>query len=93
MIFEKILLFYLMFINIFGFLLMGVDKRKAERHLWRIPEKSLFLAAVLGGSVGSILGMRVFHHKTRKMIFVVGMPLILFIQIFLAVFFHTFRFI
>lgn len=83
--FQKILLLYLVFMNCFGFLLMGIDKKKAEKHLWRIPEKSLFLAALFGGSIGSMIGMKVFHHKTRKMIFVVGMPLILILQIALAV--------
>ncbi|MBR1740821.1 MAG: DUF1294 domain-containing protein, partial [Lachnospiraceae bacterium] len=79
--FRKIIPVYLVFINILGFLLMGMDKRKAKKHLWRIPEKTLFLAAVLGGSIGSILGMYTFRHKTKKMIFVIGMPVVLVLQI------------
>ena len=85
--FQKIIPVYLVFINVLGFLLMGMDKRKAKKHLWRIPEKSLFLAAVLGGSIGSILGMYVFRHKTKKMIFVIGMPVILILQVIAAILF------
>jgi len=72
---------YLLTINLFSFTLMGIDKRKAIQHKWRIPEKHLFLFALLGGSIGSILGMQLFHHKTRHWYFVYGMPAILFLQI------------
>ena len=64
---------------------MGLDKRKAKKNLWRIPEKTLFLSAILGGSAGAIAGMYVFHHKTRHWYFVIGMPLILVIQIGLGI--------
>ncbi|OUP22591.1 hypothetical protein B5F29_00925 [Lachnoclostridium sp. An196] len=64
---------------------MGLDKRKARKNLWRIPEKTLFLSAILGGSAGAIAGMYVFHHKTRHWYFVIGMPLILVIQIGLGI--------
>lgn len=74
------LLLYLLLINILGFLAMGVDKYKAKKHLFRISEKTLFLYAILGGSIGAILGMYFFHHKTRHWYFVWGMPLILFVQ-------------
>lgn len=74
------LLLYLLLINILGFLSMGVDKYKAKKHLYRISEKTLFLYAILGGSIGAILGMYFFHHKTRHWYFVWGMPLILFVQ-------------
>lgn len=83
---TNIMLCYLAFINILGFVLMGIDKQKARRKKWRIPEKTLFLTAIVGGSIGSILGMQVFRHKTRHTSFVVGMPCILIVQIFLAVY-------
>lgn len=78
---------YLIFINVLGFALMGIDKQKARHKKWRIPEKTLFLAAILGGSIGSILGMQIFRHKTRHTAFVIGMPCILVIQIILAILF------
>lgn len=81
----KILGIYLFIINAIGFILMLVDKIKARKNLWRIPEKVLFLSAILGGSIGSLLGMYVFRHKTKHFSFILGMPLILAIQIVLAV--------
>ena len=68
-----------------GFILMGVDKRRAIRHAWRIPEAHLFGCAILGGSLGSILGMYTFRHKTKHWYFVFGMPAILLIQIILGI--------
>ena len=64
---------------------MGIDKSKAKRGAWRIPEKTLFLLSIIGGSVGTWLGMYAFHHKTKHWYFVVGMPLILVVQIALCV--------
>ena len=81
----KILGIYLLIINAIGFILMLADKIKARKNLWRIPEKVLFLSAILGGSIGSLLGMYVFRHKTKHFSFILGMPLILAIQIVLAV--------
>lgn len=78
--FRIIIICYLLFINLTAFALMGADKRKARMHRWRIPEKTLFLAALLGGSPGAIAGMYTFRHKTRHWYFVVGMPLILLLQ-------------
>ena len=75
---------YLLLINFIAFLLMGIDKNKARHKKWRIPEKTLFLSAILGGSVGSILGMQLFRHKTKHTSFVVGMPCILILQILFA---------
>ncbi|MDE6219464.1 MAG: DUF1294 domain-containing protein [Lachnospiraceae bacterium] len=80
----NIVVLYLILINITGFTVMGIDKRKAVKHRWRVRESTLFLFALIGGSAGSILGMRVFHHKTRHWYFVYGMPLILILQILLA---------
>jgi len=64
---------------------MGIDKRKAIKRTFRIPEATLFIIALIGGSIGSILGMQVFRHKTRHWYFVFGMPVILVIQIALLV--------
>lgn len=77
----EILLCFLLFINALAFSLMGLDKARAKRGVRRIPEKTLFLSAVLGGSAGAIAGMYVFRHKTRHRHFVVGMPLILLLQL------------
>lgn len=74
-------LIYLIAINIAAFCLMGIDKRRAQRHQWRISEKTLFLTAILGGSLGGILGMRLFRHKTKHWYFKYGLPGILILQI------------
>lgn len=80
---------YLVLINLAGFLSMGADKRKAVKKLYRIPEKTLFLLAILGGSVGSIIGMYHFRHKTKHKSFVYGLPAILIIQSVLVLLFLT----
>jgi uncharacterized membrane protein YsdA (DUF1294 family) len=80
----SLLIFYFIVINLVSFIAMGLDKHKAQKHKWRIPESTLFVLALIGGSVGSILGMRVFHHKTRHWYFVYGMPAILIVQIILV---------
>ncbi len=72
---------YLIAVNVLGFALMGIDKAKARRGAWRIPEKALFLTALLGGSVGAYLGMFAFRHKTKHLSFVLGLPLILLLQL------------
>ena len=72
---------YLILMNMIGLFLMGLDKSKAKRHAWRIPERTLFLASLLGGSIGTWAGMYLFRHKTKHWYFVVGMPLILILQI------------
>ena len=74
----KILALYLAIINLDAFLIMRADKRRAQRGKRRIPEATLFLVAVLGGSPGVMLGMRVYRHKTLHASFTVGMPLICF---------------
>lgn len=75
---------YLLIINAVGFLLMGLDKRRAKRGAWRISEKTLFLPPLLGGTVGAIVGMRVFHHKTKHWYFRYGLPALLVVQLALA---------
>lgn len=83
---APLLLFYLVTINAAGFLIMLADKEKAKKHLWRIPEATLLTVAALGGSIGSLAGMKVFHHKTKKPKFYIGIPAILVLQILLCVF-------
>lgn len=77
----KMVLVYLAVMTLFGFGSMYIDKRKAKHHQWRIPEKVLFIIAILGGSLGSNAGMRLCHHKTKHWYFVVGMPVIMLLQI------------
>ena len=79
-------LYYLLFINLFAFILMGLDKRKAKRGAWRIPERTLFLPVLLGGGAGGCLGMWTFHHKTKHWYFRFGSPAILLAQAAAAVF-------
>ena len=81
---TKLILLYLLIVNALGFLLMLVDKRKAQKNLWRIPESTLFLMAAIGGSIGSIAGMYKFRHKTKHWQFVIGMPAILIAQVALV---------
>ena len=68
---------WLIVINLITFIVFGIDKKRARNHEWRIPEKTLFLLAIIGGSIGAIFGMIVFHHKTRKWYFWIGMVMIL----------------
>lgn len=72
----KLFVIYMVIINVIGFIMMGADKKKAIRGAWRIPEASLFGAALLGGALGCTLGMWHFRHKTRHWYFKYGMPLI-----------------
>ena len=87
----QILLIYLLAVNVVGFLLMGIDKLRAKKQVWRVPEKTLFLMALIGGSIGTNVGMYVFRHKTKHWYFVIGMPLILIVQIALVVWLAFFR--
>ena len=84
---------YLLIVNIVAFFLMGIDKKKAQTGAWRIPEKTLFLSAILGGGVGAIAGMQLFRHKTRHRSFVIGMPLILLAWIILLAALIYFRYV
>lgn len=79
------LLTYLTIINIIGFFSMGIDKYKAVHHKWRIPEKTLFIIALMGGSAGSIAGMQLFRHKTKHPSFFIGMPVILILQVLITI--------
>ena len=75
---------WLIAINLVTFAVYGIDKRRARGGAWRVPEKTLFLLPLLGGSIGALLGMRVFRHKTKHWYFVWGVPAILLAQIALA---------
>lgn len=75
------ILLYLLAINLFGFFIMWVDKRKAKKGAWRIPEKTLFIITALGGGIGTIVGMYTFRHKTQKLNFVIGFPFITILEI------------
>ena len=85
----KIIAVYLIIINVVTFFVYGIDKRKARLNRWRIPESTLLLLAALGGSVGALLGMKVFRHKTKHKKFTIGVPLILVIQVAIAFYFLT----
>lgn len=82
----KYIAIYLLLINAVGFLIMLADKRRAKKNRCRIPEATLLTVAALGGSVGSLLGMYLFRHKTLHLQFVAGIPAILVVQIFAAIF-------
>ena len=84
-----ILFCYLLIINALGLLLMHIDKQKAIKNQWRIPERVLIGIGILGGSLGCIAGMRIFHHKTKHLAFWLGLPLILFAQIMIGIFLYA----
>ena len=76
---------YLVVVNLVAFALMGIDKQKAKKGKYRIPEKTLFLSAILGGSIGAMYGMHLFRHKTKHITFKFGMPIILIVQMLLVI--------
>ena len=78
---RPIMWLYLLVINVIGFLIMGIDKAKAKKGAWRIPEKTFFIVSLLGGGLGSWLGMYTFRHKTKHWYFVVGIPAIFLIEL------------
>ena len=82
-----LLLYYLIAINVVTFIVYGIDKLKAKKQAWRIPESVLIMLAVIGGSIGAWLGMKVFHHKTLHNKFRYGVPIILFLQVALVLYF------
>ena len=77
----RYLMYYLIIINIAAWLMYGLDKWKAKSGAWRIPERTLLLTALLGGSAGALAGMLLFHHKTRKPKFTVGVPVMLAVHL------------
>lgn len=82
-------LLYLVAINIIGIAIMGIDKHKAKRQSWRVSEKTLFIVALLGGSIGVKIGMELFRHKTHHKQFVYGIPAIIILQIAAAIYFYV----
>ena len=76
----QFILSYFIFINVFTFIAFGVDKWRARHNRWRISEATLFLLAIFGGSIGALLGMHMWHHKTRHLHFIIGIPLIMLLQ-------------
>ena len=81
------IIIYFIVINIIGFFIMWLDKRKAIKGSWRIPEKTLFIITALGGGIGTIAGMYTFRHKTQKIQFVVGFPVITILEIMTIIYF------
>ena len=81
----KILLIYLLCVNVIAFAMYGIDKRKAVKDQWRIPEKTLLLAALIGGAVGAFAGMQIFHHKTKHWKFILGVPACMILHIVLGI--------
>ena len=84
------IIIYFVIINILGFLIMYIDKQKAKKEKWRIPEKTLFIITGLGGGIGTIAGMYIFRHKTQKVAFVIGFPLITILEIIAVIYFIFF---
>ena len=85
----NIILYYLLAVNIATFLLYGIDKYKAKKGRWRISEATLLMMAVIGGSIGAWAGMRLWHHKTMHKKFKYGIPVIIILQVALAVYLLT----
>ncbi len=85
----RIFLFYLLFANTVSFVLMARDKQRARRGGWRLQERTLFLWAILGGSLGGLMGMYGFRHKTRHLKFKLGFPLIFLLQV--ALFYYLYK--
>ena len=88
---EQLILIYLIAINVVTFFMYGIDKWKAKRSKWRIPETTLLGLAAIGGSIGAWLGMRVWHHKTMHKKFQFGIPLILIIQLAIVIWVYSRR--
>ncbi len=82
----KYIVLYVILINIFGLAIMAIDKFKAQKGFWRIPEKTIFVVTLLGGGFGTVAGMYMFRHKTKKLKFTVGLPTILISEIAIIVY-------
>ena len=85
----NIILGYLLAVNITSFLLYGIDKYKAKKGKWRISEATLLTMAAIGGSIGALAGMRLWHHKTMHKKFKYGIPIIIILQVALVPYLHT----
>jgi len=89
MFYIELFIYYLLVINAVTFIVYGIDKLKAKRGLWRIPEVTLLMLAVIGGSIGAWCGMIVWRHKTKHLQFKIGVPAILIIQLTLIVYVYV----
>lgn len=78
---TKNILIYFLIINLIGLLIMYIDKKRAKKGKWRIPEKTIFIVTILGGGIGTITGMYLFRHKTKKIEFTFGLPFITILEI------------
>lgn len=83
---AKLIIAYLLLINVITFFVYGLDKLKAKKQAWRIPEAVLLMLAVIGGSIGALIGMKVWHHKTLHNKFRFGVPIILILQIIIVLY-------
>ena len=83
----KNFIIYIISINLIGFFIMWLDKHKARKGSWRIPEKTLFIITAIGGGIGTTAGMFVFRHKTKKLNFLIGFPFITILEIILAIYY------
>ena len=79
--FEYLFAIYIVAVNLFAYILYGIDKQKSKNTKWRISERTLIISALVGGSIGALLAMRVFRHKTKQKKFTIGVPFILVLQI------------
>ena len=86
---ENISFIYLLVINIVTFLVFIGDKHKARKNAWRVPESKLLMLALIGGSIGELLGMLICKHKTRHLKFVVGIPFIIIIQVVMTYYIYS----
>ena len=87
---PEMIILYVLIINLIGFLIMGLDKFKAKKGFWSTPEETLFIITLLGGGIGTVTGMYLFRHKTKKMKFTIGLPTILISEIVLIIYFVFF---
>lgn len=85
--FIKALMIYFLIANTIGFIIMGIDKRKSQKDKWRIKERNLFSIAIFGGALGIFAGMRKFHHKTKKPLFNIGIPLLTILNLAIYIYF------
>ncbi|MEI3609650.1 DUF1294 domain-containing protein [Pseudogracilibacillus sp. SO10305] len=83
---------YVFCLNIFGYILMGIDKKRARKGFYRISERALWIIALLGGTVGMIIGMYMFHHKTKKWYFKFGLPFFMLLQISSVFYLYDFQY-
>ena len=86
---SQLSLYFLLAINVITLILIGVDKLKAKKHWWRIPEATLLIMAGIGGSIGALSGMNLFHHKTMHKKFYIGVPTMLLLQISITIYILT----